>query len=253
MPAVFLTAPTSVPAGTVVAPSETEALLDIVAAGKETVLVSTDSKGSAAARTARFASGDVQVGLLPLTAPPTLVFVLAAVAALVPDYALGYLPTVFSRTRRCTSTFAALGSVRGLHHPQPSRSLVTRSAVPGGTYVVDWQTQSVSATKVMALPPHAWAVSASSAHPPTVVPSGWPAQPVELKADDTFWGTSRWLEATAVSQAPQAIIGSLFDFIPPDAVQCRSCARICGGEVCVFCQVRHADSTPQDPSALVTS
>ncbi|MDR3068773.1 MAG: hypothetical protein LBU50_04645, partial [Cellulomonas sp.] len=124
------------------APSQTEALLDVVAACKETVLVSADSKGAAAARMARFASGDVQVGLLPLTVPPTLLYVLAAVAALVPDYALGYLPTVFARTRRCTATFAALGSVRGMRHPQPSRSLVTRSAMPGGTYVVDWQAQS---------------------------------------------------------------------------------------------------------------
>jgi len=58
------------------------------------------------------------------------------------------------------------------------------------------------------------------------------------------------LEVTAVSQAPEAIIGSLFAFIPPDAVQCRSCARICGGQVCPFCQVRHDDHMPQDPSKL---
>lgn len=250
MPVVFLTEPTAVPAGTAVAPSETGALLDVVSGGKETVLVSTDQRGAAAARAARFAAGSVQVGLLPLTVPPTLVFVLAAAAALVPDFALGYLPNVFSRTRYHTQTFAALGSVRGLRQPQPSRSLTTRSAMPGGTYVVDWQAQSVVAAKTIALPPHAWAVAASSPQPPDVARHGWPAQPVTLQSDGAFWGASRWLEVTVVSQTPQAIIGSLFSFIPPDAVQCRSCTRVCGGEVCVFCQVQPFDAVTQDPTGL---
>jgi len=249
---VFLAEPTAVPAGTTVAPSKPEVLLDLVAGGREVVLVSTDARGEAAARAARFAAGSGQVGLLPLTAPPTLVFVLAAVAALVPDFALGYLPNVFARAGYYSRTFAALGSVRGLRHPQVSRSLMTRSTMPGGTYVVDWQKQAVSASKVIEVPQHVWAVSASSPHPPAVSWGGWPSQqPVMLTCDDAFWGTSRWLEATVVSQVPRAIIGTLFDFIPPDAVQCRSCARVCGGEVCVFCQVQHFDSSaPHDSSGF---
>jgi len=232
-----------------VAPSETEVLLDIVSRGAEVVLVSVDEEGAAAARAARFAAQGTQVGLFHLSAPPTLVFVMAAVAALVPDFALGYLPNVFTRTKHYTRTFAALGSVRGMQQPQPSKSLVARSSVPGGTYVVDWQEQSVSATKVIEVPTHAWAVSASE-RPPSVTRRGWPTQPVQLTSDGSFWGTTRWVEVTAVSQAPQAIIGSLFKFIPPDAIQCRSCARICGGEVCVFCQVRHFDSTARDQPEL---
>lgn len=231
--------------------SETGALLEVVSRGKETVLVSTDEKGAAAARAARFATDDVQVGILQLTAPPTLVFVLAAVAALVPDFALGYLPNVFSRTRHCTRTFAALGSIRGLQHPRPSKSMVRRSSLGGGTYVVDWQTQSITTTRVIDVPQHAWAVSASAPRPPVFTRRAWPQQPVEIKHDGSFWGTPRWSEVTVVSQVPQAIIGSLFDFIPPDAVQCRSCARVCGGEVCVFCQIRHYDSSEPATSGSV--
>ncbi len=243
MPAVFLTAPTAVPSGTVVARPEIGALLDIAACGQPVVLVSADEKGAAAARAARFAAEDVQIGVLRLTAPPTLVFVLAAVAALVPDFALGYLPNVFSRTRYCTRTYAALGSVRGLKHPRPSKSLMRRSAFGSGTWVVDWQTQSITATKAIDLPQHAWAVAASSPRPPLFSRHGWPSQPLEMMHDGSFWGTPRWSEVTVVSQSPQAIIGSLFDFIPPDAVQCRSCTRVCGGEICLFCQVRHYDSS----------
>jgi len=243
LPAVFLTDPAAVPPGTIVARPDTATLLDLASYGKPVVLVSADEKAAAVARTARFASEDVQIGVLRLTAPPTLVFVLAAVATLVPDFALGYLPNVFSRTRYCTRTYAALGSIRGLKHPQPSKSMMRRSRFGGGTSVVDWQTQSITSTRVIDVPQHAWAVVASSQRPPVFTKQGWPAQPLETQHDGSFWGTPRWSEVTAVSQAPQAIIGSLFEFIPPDAVQCRSCARVCGGEICLFCQVRHYDSS----------
>ncbi|MCL2424210.1 MAG: hypothetical protein FWD11_10025, partial [Micrococcales bacterium] len=221
---------------------------DIGSTDREVVLVTTGARGVEAARATRLALGNTHLGLLPLTAPPTLVYVFAAVAAMVPDFAMGYLPNVFARTSHYTRTFAALSSVRGMTRPEPSRATLRRWG--GGPYVVDWQTQSVEPGKEITLPQHAWAVSSSSDRPPTVTKNGWPPRAVELDEDGSFWGSQHWLEVTAVSQPPQAIIGSLFASIPPDAVQCRSCARVCGGDICVFCQVRHFDSTPHDPSEI---
>ncbi len=238
MPTIFVIPERAAPSGAAVIAADPGSIVEALSASRgDVVVVSTDPKGAAAARAARFVLDDERVGLLALEAPPTLAFVLAAVAGYVPDPALGLLPGILERAVSRTRTFAALSSVADLRVPVPGLALTLRSVLPGGSFVVDWNAQQVTSAREIQLPAHAWSVVAQSEQPVRAEAVGWSGESRALALDGLYWGAPRWLEVTVVQTSLPAIVEPLLSTAQAGATRCRSCGRAGGGGICVFCQL----------------